>query len=308
MNTQKKILVLVDGTERSLRTIEYVGSLAPFKLSKIVLFHVFNSVPECYWDLEKEPKNVKAVGQLKAWESQNRKNITAYMEKAVKMLTDKGFSNDFIEIKIHDRIKGVARDILNEARDGYYAVVLRRRGLAALEGIYVGSVANKLFSKLSFVPVIVAGQSPPVKKILIAVDGSPSSEKAVDFVADLLGGSGYEACLFHVIRGFGSMMPDNPEFMMPAENIEMAKSEMTEMFQGLRNKLETSGFEPEKISEKIIAGAFSRAGTITTESETNGYGAIIMGRRGLSKVEEFLMGRVSNKVIYDRKRLTVWLI
>ncbi|MEZ4548914.1 MAG: universal stress protein [Desulfobacterales bacterium] len=42
----------------------------------------------------------------------------------------------------------------------------------------------------------------------------------------------------------------------------------------------------------------SRAGAIIREATDNGFGAIVVGRRGISKVEEFFLGRVSTKVIH----------
>jgi len=308
MKASKKLLVLLDGSERSMETVHYVGKIEPFRNMQIVLFHDFSGVPECYWDLEKEPKSAKAIGQLRAWESQNKKKIEAYMEKAGQSLINEGFSKDAVEIKIHKRDQGVARDIINEAKKDYSAVVLRRRGKGVLERIAVGSVANKLIAKLTFLPVIIAGQFPPVKKILIAVDGSSSSIQTVELVGEYIGGAGYEVCMFHVIRGFGNVIPQNSDFTMPVDSVEYAKSIMTGMFDGFKKKLVACGFEPEKISDKIITGVYSRAGAIVNEAEEGSYSTIVMGRRGLSKVEEFFMGRVSNKVIHSGKKFSVWVI
>jgi len=83
-------------------------------------------------------------------------------------------------------------------------------------------------------PVIIAGQFPPVKKILIAIDGSASSMRAVDFVGDYLGGSGYEVCLFHVIRGFDNVVSEDFDCLMPVDSVEDAKSLMYEIFDGLK--------------------------------------------------------------------------
>ncbi|MBC2715892.1 MAG: universal stress protein [Desulfobacteraceae bacterium] len=308
MTDQKKILVLLDGSERSMQTVQYVGKFIPPGDMQVVLFHVFSGVPECYWDIGREPPYKSAISQLKAWEVAQKKKIDTYMEQAKQLLLVKGFSKASVEIKMNQIETGVARDILKEAAGGYSAVVLRRRGVGVLEGIVVGSVANKLIAKLSFLPVIIAGQLAPVKKILLAVDGSPPSIQAVEFAADYLGGAGYEVCLFHVIRGFGTVLPGGPEFIMPVDSVEVAKNEMMIIFHDLKEKLVSAGFEPEKISEKIIEGVYSRAVAIVREAEEGGYGAIVMGRRGLSRVEEFFMGRVSNKVIHGARDHTVWVI
>ncbi|WP_459904084.1 universal stress protein, partial [Desulfosarcina cetonica] len=92
-----------------------------------------------------------------------------------------------IEIKFHLRENGVARDIINEAKNDYSAVIMRRRGLGALKGIILGSVAVKLLQTITFIPIIIVGQVPTNKKILLAVDASPSSRRAVEFIGSLLG-------------------------------------------------------------------------------------------------------------------------
>nr|CBX27310.1 hypothetical protein N47_H21320 [uncultured Desulfobacterium sp.] len=98
----------------------------------------------------------------------------------------RGFPEQSIEIKFQHIEKGVARDIIDEARNGYSAVVLRRRGMGGLTSIILGSVAVKLLQSLTFIPIIFVGQAPPVKKMLLAIDGSPASMKAVEFTATLL--------------------------------------------------------------------------------------------------------------------------
>jgi nucleotide-binding universal stress UspA family protein len=82
--------------------------------------------------------------------------------------------------------------------------------------------------------------------------------------------------------------------------------EMT--FKAVKEILVKSGFESEKISEKIITGVSSRSGAIVEEAEDGGYSTIVVGRRGLSKVEAFFMGRVGHKVVYGGKNFTVWVV
>jgi len=308
MINQKKLLVLIDGSERSMKTVDYVSRVTPFLHYKVTLYHVFSGVPDGFYDLEKEPANAKAVTQLKDWETQKKKDITAFMSQAQEILIKAGFPAEAVEIKIHTRTKGIARDILTEAEQGYSAVVLRRRGVGALEGVTIGSVASKLIAKISFLPVIIAGQRLPGEQILIGVDGSEYSARAVDFVAKIFGGYGYRVELLHVIRGFDGMAPEGPDFMMHADYLHEVQSRMTQLFASLRQKLIQAGFETDKISEKIITGVFSRAGTIVKEAEAQGCGTIVVGRKGLSSVQEFFMGRVSNKVIHAGRKFTVWIV
>jgi len=305
---QKKILVLADGSDRSMQTVRYVGKFMPPAGLFVVLFHVFDPVPECYWDLENEPQSIRMIREFKAWERQQKADIADFMENAKKMLISCGFDETCIEIKILNRKKGIARDIVKEAEKGYSALVLRRRGFSALESIVVGSVANKLLSKISFVPLIITGKFSPVKKIMLAIDGSESSRRMVEFICDFLGGFDYEIVLLNVIRGFKALSLTYPAISIPDARFELARSEIRNLFIEIKKKLVDAGFDSEKITEKIVTSDFSRAGGIVKESAKGGYSTIAVGRRGISKVEEFFMGRVSNKVIHSGRKHTVWVV
>jgi nucleotide-binding universal stress UspA family protein len=62
------------------------------------------------------------------------------------------------------------------------------------------------------------------------------------------------------------------------------------------------------IATRMATGVLSRAGAIIEEALKWGYGTIVVGRRGLSHVEEFSMGRVSNKIIHMAKEMAVWVV
>jgi nucleotide-binding universal stress UspA family protein len=68
------------------------------------------------------------------------------------------------------------------------------------------------------------------------------------------------------------------------------------------------GFKPHQISTELISGATSRARSIVSEAQQNEYGTIVMGRRGHSRVRDFFIGRVTNKVIHLARERTVWVI
>ena len=315
MTLQKKILVLADGSERSMQTIDYVNDFIPAdKNLRIVLFHVFKGLPKEYETVLKAQNCANELQQLKDWEAGQEKKIHASLEQMKNKLIAGGFPENQIEIKLHPLKDGVARDIINEARNGYGAVVLRRRGMGALKSIILGSVAVKLLQTLTFVPILIVGQAPPVKKVLLAMDGSLPSMKAAEFVAATLGGrGGYEVCIFHVILGLGGVdfdlsddiwIPDQ----MPENCLDAFKSEVARWFQVVKSKLTAAGFEPEMISEKIVTGAYSRSETIVKEAEAGGYSTIVIGRRELSKVDAFFMGRIGHKVVYGGKYFTVWVV
>jgi nucleotide-binding universal stress UspA family protein len=83
---------------------------------------------------------------------------------------------------------------------------------------------------------------------------------------------------------------------------------MEAVFDEARRRLETAGFHGNQITTKVVTGTHSRAGAIVKEAKEGGFGTIVVGRRGLSKVQEFFMGRVSNRVIQLGKNHAVWVV
>jgi nucleotide-binding universal stress UspA family protein len=274
----------------------------------IHLFHVFNSVPESYWDLEKEPKSIHSIGHVRVWEAEERKNIARYMEKAEQNFIKAGFSSASISKEIHDRKKGIARDIIHEAQKKYDLVITRRRGVTGIQGIIVGSVAEKLLNNLSFVPVVVVGREPMNNKVLIALDGSESAQRAVAFIGDVLSGHDFQIRLVHVIRARNGEMAENRQLFAPQGYTRERKREVEKVFAEAKRQLNRSGFKAEQIETETIISVPSRAAAIAGEAEANDCSTIIMGRRGLSRPKEFSMGRVTHKVIRVAKLCTLWII
>ena len=302
----KKILLAVDGSDPALDALRYVGRMSSFRKMKIVLFHVFSSVPESYRDLEKDPRFSKVAKEVMDWEAQQKKVIQKYMDKAKEILISLGFSDGAVTVKVQNRKKGVARDIIAEALNGYEAVVLGRKGYGNLKEIIIGSVAKKVVEKNAFLPVLLIGKLPPDEKILLPIDQSENAMRAVDFVGETLGGFEFKITLFHVIRG--RLSSDLPHLFLPKERLEEAEKEIDAVFKKAIRHLRGAGFKPEQLTTKVVTEIDSRAASIIQEARDFDYRTIIIGRKGVTKVREFFMGRVSNKVISTIRDRTIWVI
>ena len=303
-----KILVLVDGSDRSINTVRYVARNEAFHRMRIVLFHVFNAVPECYWDLENDMRSKKVIKQAKAWELSQQKIIKNYMLQAKQLLMKSGIPADAIETKVQNRKVGIARDIIREARNGYAAVITRRRGAGALRSIVIGSVATKLIDKIVFLPLILVGKKAFGNKVLVGFDGSDDAMKAVDFVGATLGNFDYKVELLNVIRDNEIDILKRPSIVSSGLYSQTAKKNIASSFYIATKSLISSGFNPKSIATKIIDGKSSRAKTIADEARQYDFGTIVMGRKGRSRVRDFFIGRVTNKVIHIARERTVWII
>jgi nucleotide-binding universal stress UspA family protein len=306
--SQQKVLLTFDGSEHAFHAINYVSKLTPFHKMKVVLFNVFSSIPEAYADLEKDPQFSRSAREVRAWEMQQKKEIQNAMENAKQKLLHSGFSSDAVSIRIHNKKEGIARDIVKEARNGYDAVIIGRRGTGTYKEVIVGSVAKKIVEKVIFLPVLMIGEIPPDNKFLLAVDNSENAMRAVDYIARVLGGFDFKITLFHAIRGDQSTHSGIAHLFFPKESLEDAEAAVMAIFDNAKRRLEDAGITSGQISTQLISGVSSRAEAIIKEAREGDYGTIVLGRRGLSKVQEFLLGRVSNKVISIIRRRAVWIV
>jgi nucleotide-binding universal stress UspA family protein len=83
---------------------------------------------------------------------------------------------------------------------------------------------------------------------------------------------------------------------------------MVSLLREAKNRLIDLGFKPAGISTEIVTGAHSRAKTIADKAKRENYATIVMGRRGHSRVSDFFIGRVTNKVIHTARDRTVWIV
>jgi nucleotide-binding universal stress UspA family protein len=308
MALKEKILVTVDGSDRSLETVKHIAKRKPFQKKHLVLFNVFISLPDFYWDIENEPQSRGAVVKARAWEAAKKIKMEQFMKKAQQILFNSGFPKETVTVKIHECEAGIARDIIKEAHNEYCAVVINRTGAGAISNLLLGSKAVKVIEKLSLVPVFIEGSKPPGSSILIAMDSSECSMQAIDFSGELMGGLDFNITLLHVVRGAGALIPGAGNMSLSREDIQAQEDDIHAVFDQAKHRLINFGFKPENITCKIIADVSSRAKAIIQEAKQNGHTTIVVGRRGLSKVQEFFMGSVSNKIIQLAEEQAVWMV
>jgi nucleotide-binding universal stress UspA family protein len=308
MALENKILVAVDASDRCMETIKHITQRDPFQKKHLVLYHVFITLPDFYWDIEMEPQSRGAVAHARAWEAAKKNEIEQFMEKAQQILRDAGFPKEAVTVKIKQSEKGIARDIVEEAKDGYLAVIISRSGEGELPEPFLGTNAAKVIQNLSFVPVFIAGKRLPGKNILVAMDRSEGAMHAVDFVGELMGGHDFKVTLLHVIRD-GKQIKSGPSYKpLPTEEVQTEEQKMQAVFDEAKRRLINYGFKSDYVTSKVITGVSSPPRAIVQEAEQGGYSPIVIGRRGMSKLQEFFMGSVSNQVIQLGVEQAVWVV
>lgn len=308
---QKKILVAVDGSDQALDAVRYVkNTLAPENI-RVVLFDVLRKIDDAFYDMGINPMGRARMANIAAWEAEQKKAAEENMTHVRRILLDGGFPEDAVKVDMHLRKIGVAADIYFESQAGYSAVVVGRTGTSKVKDVLLGSVANKLIQKLAYVPVWIVGGKPRPGKILVALDSSEGAMKTVNHVGEMVRNTDIQVTLLNVIKGMHS--PEHPaEIICTPEDekclIEEVTKEMDRVFVEGTRRLKNAGVDERRITTKLIQGAASLAGAVYEEAKSGGYGTIAVGRRGLSRVQEFFMGRVGNKVIQMAGEMAVWVV
>jgi len=310
MAKEKRILIALDGSTHSFDATMYVARHWASTKPKITLMHVMRALPEIFWDLQQQAVfKQKLKERHREWVNYTKQTAEEFLAKAKKILTDANIPERTVSVNLQQAQKGVARDLITESKNGYDAVVLGRRGLSSLQAPFLGSVSTKVIERAHDVAVWLVGGYPQASNILLAVDGSEHAASAVHYVGGFAARSVAKITLFHVIRALEPAFQEL--FSIHAQEVnafmEQLGAETQAMFKRYRDILINHGIQDDRISSKNVTQASSRAASILDEARSAGYGTVVMGRRGLSRVYGFLTGRVTNKVLHQGEGLAFWI-
>ncbi|MHA7282848.1 universal stress protein [Arthrobacter sp. TMS2-4] len=103
------------------------------------------------------------------------------------------------ELEVHDRmVTGAPSGVLTTLSDEASLLVTGTRGLGGFSGLLIGSVSLHLVSTASCPVMVVRDARPTHDTVLVAVDGSPESDRAVMVAAELAGTLHKSLRLLHV--------------------------------------------------------------------------------------------------------------
>ena len=154
------------------------------------------------------------------------------------------------------------------------------------------------------------------KKILVAVDGSDNAMKAVEFVGDTIGESKeFEVTLCCIVEArsgllehghMGVEQPDDEDWL--ARQREKVESQVINPGQRILTEKGVAA-NAIHICTRLVSDAHSDAAlAIIEEARSGNFDIVVLGRRGLSMLKEFLLGSVTSKVVHHLEDRAVWIV
>ena len=153
------------------------------------------------------------------------------------------------------------------------------------------------------------------QKILLAIDDSENAIRAVEFVANTFTVDN-RITLFNVVQDTATMCEMNSPELTPYFTsqqssfclLEEKKKELVnEALQKSKTILLDAGFEEKNITIKAELKKDGVARDIIKEAQSN-YNIIVMGKRGVSGIKDFLLGSISQKVFNLAKDISVLFV
>ena len=153
------------------------------------------------------------------------------------------------------------------------------------------------------------------KKILLAMDDSENAMRAVEFVANFFTPDN-KVTLFNVIPDTATLCAMNSPELTPYFTSQQSafclleeekKKLVNEAMQKAKRKLLDAKFEERNITIKSEIRKSGIARDIIREAKA-GYNVVVMGKRGLSGIKDFILGSVSQKVFNSAKDISVLIV
>lgn len=133
----------------------------------------------------------------------------------------------------------------------------------------------------------------PYTRVLIAMDGSESAAMGASYAADMLPlHKDLSITLMHI-----QTEESQPQMDQIHSVVEEAKAVLKE-----------AGIPQDRITIKIKKKEEGVARDILREITEGGFGTVVVGRRGMSRAEQFIFGSVSSKILQNARDCTVWLV
>jgi nucleotide-binding universal stress UspA family protein len=146
------------------------------------------------------------------------------------------------------------------------------------------------------------------KNVLITVDDTPTSDRGLEYAGHILARlDGLRICLLHIFP------EPPPDYYTRGGSLDDYRKEQIARAEGLLTRAEEllAGFginRSDMTRDIRMAEHATISESIMAVQEEGKFGTIVVGKRGVSKAEEFLFGSISNALVHHTRDCTVWVV
>ena len=272
----KRYLVPLDGSELAEHALPWAQLLAQKFDAKVELLRCFEPLAAVYMMPEFASPAPVYFDQTAMFEQ-----IDDYLKELAESLPE--------GLAVKTRCEGDPGTIILERAESedVEAIVLASHGRGGIGRWLLGSVTTKVV-RGGRIPVLVISShtevtdSPEFGKILLPLDGSPTSEVAIEKAVELAVAFGAELVLY---QGIAHSPITNPAF----------DSELKLEIANAKKYLEKLGSSHPELRYRVVVDVAGAAKGILKQAEE--CDLVVMGSHGRSGVQRWLLGSVAEKVI-----------
>ena len=189
-------------------------------------------------------------------------------------------------------------EILTMAEEwGADLIVVGARGLGAVKAALMGSVSQAVTRHAHCAVLVVKGRPGPLKSAIVAVDGSPDSLHALNFLSTLSPERTFRIILLGVVKPF-RFPTTAPGFIRGP-----LKAAQAELHQEWKKEMEAilahaaSGIEGKADRVERLVTFGNPGDEIVSTAVERSVDLVVVGARGLGGASRLLLGSVSEKVL-----------
>ena len=307
----KKILLAVDDSLQSKDAGKYAVTISSsVKDLHYVLFHVQPMIS--HYLLDEAQQSLQARAELDKVNKKNDASALKILEQYQNNMVRMGIDENRTEIVTRPRTLGLAKDIIDFGHVGRYdAIVVGRRRMSRLQEVFMGSVSSNLLEHSQYIPVWLVDGEITSDKIMVAVDGSESSLRAVDHLSFMLmGNPNVEVTLLHVMSNAKEFYEESLDEEPSAELEDLVSSDdkkrIDQFYSTAVKKFKDAGLSKSQIDIQTVEGRRRPGKVIIEIAEKGNFGTVVIGRRGINKA--FFTGSVSHYVINKASACALWVV
>jgi nucleotide-binding universal stress UspA family protein len=269
-----KILWATDFSDEAREAFTYADIFAKTFGAEILGLHVLPGFsPEHYQSA------IVVINELKK-RTEHMMNVA--VEKFESFQKAKGVTFEYF-IKDGNAAKVIVETAEDQKAD---LIVIGRKGLSAIERLFIGNVANQVL-RHSSIPILITKKKsgkPRFKKILVPTDFSEQEELERDYAWKLAKGFDADITLLHILELHDYEFP-------PRVLDEMLDSVLKKLKQRRRREKEDI-----KVTEDVTRAIDAPVG-IVDYADMHKMDLLVISTCGQSKLERFFLGSTTEKVI-----------